>query len=86
MSGSIAVTYLQQAADLLRYTHFTLSQKGYADGLIEAAMDRARGMAEYKTRDLSPDLRGPAFLQVLQAELGKVETWMHQIQAALDAP
>ena len=75
MSASIPVDDLRQATLLIAQVHLQLSQQGYPDGVIEMGTNRAYGMAEWHTKDLSPDIRGRAFLQTLAGELSKVEPW-----------
>lgn len=87
MSGQpVGEVYLQQATDLIAYTHYQLVRKGYPPGFSQSALDRAWGIAKYKTDNLSVQIRGAAFLEVLQVEVGQAETWIKQMQAVLAEP
>lgn len=78
--------YLIRATALIARTELDLVARGYARGLVAAALDRARGTAEFHTRALSPSIRGQAFYETLAAELRKVPDWMERMNRALAEP
>lgn len=67
-----------QATRLLAEKHLELTLLGYPARQIEAGMSRAWGMAEAHVRALSAPLRGPAFIEWLQAELVGVGGWIEK--------
>ncbi len=53
-----------------------LVQKGFSRRLAKAAVGRAKGAAEFKTREIaSPTIRDAAFEDILAAELRRCEGW-----------
>ena len=77
---------LEEAAYLEAAAGLELESKGYAPSLTRAAVSRARGAAEEKTRPISPSIRPQAFRDMLAWELHKAEAWCARVQKALDAP
>lgn len=77
---------LEEATYLEAATQLELEAKGYAPSLSRAAVSRARGAAEAKTRPISPSIRPQAFRDMLAWELRKAEDWCARVQIALDAP
>lgn len=69
---------LDEATALLARTEMELEAKGYSEGLAQAAVARARGIADYKTAKVSPGIRSQAFLDVLRDELTHCEKWIGQ--------
>ena len=69
---------LDEAVRLISITQLELEAKGYPPLVVRAAVMRARGTAEFKTRDISAPIREQAFLDILRAELGRAETWVAQ--------
>lgn len=74
-----AATLAQAAAEV------ELEAKGYASGLVRAALARARGAAEYKVKPISPDIRPRAFYDILGSEITKAENWLLREQSFLDS-
>lgn len=74
------------SADLaiLTMTQLQLEHAGYPPGLVQHAIDRARGMAEYKARPIRETIRGQAYLDILVDELAGAEKWMGHIQQLLN--
>lgn len=68
--------YLLQATALIGQAHARLVAAGYSEGLAAAALSRARGMANFKTKHLSAALQGPAFLETLRDEIANSERWI----------
>lgn len=75
---------LDRATSLLAIVQLELESKGYPSNLVAVALARARGMAEYKSEPISPDIRGRAFLDLLSDELRGVEPWLRGQKAFLD--
>ena len=61
----------------------TLVAKGYHPPLVDAAIARARGMASFHTRELSPPLRDQAYLEILPKELHRAEDWLQSAERGL---
>lgn len=83
-ASSGLASLLEEATRCLSLTQLELEAKGYPPGIARAAVMRARGIAEYKTRDISPSIREQAFLDILVAELRKAETWTVQEMSQSD--
>jgi hypothetical protein len=69
---------LIQAALLLSKLQLQLEQAGYTRRLVKAAIDRARGSAQYKVRAIRPSIQSEAFYDVLLGEVQNLETWIGQ--------
>jgi hypothetical protein len=61
---------------MIAATQLELEAKGYTPPLVRAAVERARGTAEYKAQHISADIQGRAFLDILRYELTKTEDWV----------
>lgn len=61
-----------------------LVARGYPLGIVKHAIERARGMAEWKTAGLSPNIRVQAFIETFRAELANQETWLNGVKKAIE--
>lgn len=77
---------LSEGARRLMMVQLEIEAKGYTPGLARAAVQRAWGSAEYKTRDISGPIREQAFLDILTAELRRAETWVQQEMKNAEGP
>ena len=69
-------TYLVQATQMVATTELLLRARGYHPELVRRGISRAYGIAEFKARPLSAELKGRAFLEFLADEFSHVERWM----------
>lgn len=76
---------LETATRMIAATQFELEAKGYPPSLASMAVERARGIAQYKSEPISPEIRGRAFLDLLGHELRKTEDWTLRQQRFLDS-
>lgn len=67
---------LEAATRMIAATQLELESKGYPPPLVRAAVERARGTAEYKAEHISAAIQGQAFLDILRYELTKTEDWV----------
>lgn len=75
---------LPQATALMESTRLVLESKGYSEGLVSAAIARARGSAQFKVKYVNDGIRGQAFLDTLRHELAHAETWLRSEQAGME--
>jgi len=73
-----------QAADLAIQKELELNAKGYPQGMIRAAMSRARGAAQTRAKMLSEPIQEQGFYDLLRWELNKAEDWCVRVQKFLD--
>lgn len=76
---------LQEASRRIAYAQVELEAKGYASGLVSAALSRASGSAQFKVRDVQDSgVKNVAYLDTLTAEIGRAEAWIRKQQEFLD--
>ena len=63
-----------------------LEAKGYPPGIVRVALERAWGTAKFRSADVLPPIHDEAFLDILNAEIGRAEGWATKMLAALNAP
>ena len=68
--------YLAIASRRMAEVEMQLTSKGFPQGTVAKGVARARGAAEFHTRQITtPALRHQAFLEILNGELAQVEKW-----------
>lgn len=77
--------YLTAAARRMAEVELQLTSRGFPPGTVAKGVARARGAAEFHTRQIStPTLRHQAFLEILNGELAHVEDWCRRQLAYFD--
>ena len=78
------LSVLEAATRMIAATQLELETKGFAPSLVRAAIERARGVAQYKAQPISAAIQGQAFLDLLRDELTKAEDWVQRQKKFLD--
>lgn len=76
--------YLEEVIELMVATELELEAKGYPEKLTRNAVERARGIAEYKTSEVRPSLRTVVFRDIIEGELRMAEVWAARQQSYFD--
>ena len=76
--------YLELSLQAMMAKETELVAKGFHEGLARNAVERARGVAEYKSSAISPEIRQRAFYDILQSELMTAEVWAARERRFLD--
>jgi hypothetical protein len=77
--------HLTIAARRMAEVELELTSKGFPHGTVARGVARARGAAEFHTRQIqTPALRHAAFLEILGGELANVEDWCRRQLAYFD--
>ena len=77
--------HLELASQAMMARETELIAKGFSERLARNAVERARGIAMYKSTEISPEIRQRAFYDILLAELLTAEVWAAREKEFLDS-
>jgi len=79
------IDYLELSSQAMMAKETELIAKGFSERLARNAVERARGIAMYKSTEISPEIRQRAFYDILLAELLAAEIWAAREKGFLDS-
>lgn len=73
-----------RVAGRLASAELELTAKGYAEDLVQAALDRCSAYAASMVKSLRPEIRQQAYEDILNDQLRGAERWIENFKAGLE--